>query len=102
LENVRLHRPGCAASDLLVLSQTKVLLGSGGSSFSAWASFFGEIPTVTIPGQSLTWFKLQHKNGSFVGEFDPGHPNSSFLTQCEHLGNDLAGASKRQRDRVDL
>jgi hypothetical protein len=89
IDNVRFHRPGCAASDLLVLSQTKILIASGGSSFSAWSSFLGQMPTVTIPGQSLAWFKLQHPNGSFVGEFDPAHPPDSFLNQSEEIGDRL-------------
>lgn len=45
LENVIFVRSGSAISDLLVLSKAKILIGSGGSSFSAWASFLGQMPT---------------------------------------------------------
>lgn len=87
LGNVRLVRPGCAISDLLVLSRAKVLLASGGSSFSAWASFLGGMPTVSIPGQSLGWFGLTPAPGRFVGEFDPDSPAEDFLTQAaERIG----------------
>jgi hypothetical protein len=85
MPNVRMLRPGCAVSDLLVLARTKILIGSGGSSFSAWASFLGHMPTITVPGQSLSWFELTHANGSYVGEFDPTHPSDVFVEQVEKL-----------------
>jgi hypothetical protein len=85
MPNVRMLRPGCAVSDLLVLARTKVLIGSGGSSFSAWASFLGQMPTITIPGQSLSWFELAHANGGYVGELDPTHPSDVFVEQVERL-----------------
>jgi hypothetical protein len=49
---------GSAIGDLLTLSRARVLLGSGGSSFSAWAAYLGETPVITIDGQSLEWFEL--------------------------------------------
>lgn len=85
LDNVKLLRPGCAISDLLVLARTKILIGSGGSSFSGWASYLGNMPTITIPGQSLTWFKLTHSNSAFIGEYDPFAPNSEFDQQVAEL-----------------
>jgi len=78
LKNIVFHRPGCAISDLLALSRTRFLLGSGGSSFSAWAAFLGRIPVVTHPGQSLNWFKLAEPNGPCVAEFDPRSPSKEF------------------------
>jgi hypothetical protein len=89
VENVSLLRPGCPISDLLVLSKARVLIASGGSSFSAWASYFGQVPTVTFPGQSLTWFKLQHANGAWVGEFDPAAPDATFEDQLRDLSHTL-------------
>jgi hypothetical protein len=68
---VRFARPGCAASDLLTLASARVLVGSGGSSFSAWGAFLSGAPVVTHPGQSLQWFKLGAAGDQFVGEFDP-------------------------------
>ena len=76
---VSLLRPGCAISDLLVLSSARVLIASGGSSFGAWASFLGGMPTVTLPGQSYSWFKLPATPGQFVGTFDLSAPDPEFL-----------------------
>jgi hypothetical protein len=86
LENAKLVRPGCAASDLLALANVKVLIGSGGSSFSAWASYFSGALTVTISGQSLTWFQLPSEP-NFVGVFDPRKPDGEFLRRLEALGD---------------
>jgi len=64
---------GSAIGDLLVLARSRVLLASG-SSFSAWASFLGQMPTLSHPGQSLTrLFGLRSATGCFVGEVDPTH-----------------------------
>ena len=85
LENVVFLRPGCAISDLLVLSKARILIASGGSSFSAWASFLGQMPTISHPGQSLTWFKLVNRKGYYVGEFDPTSPPQPFIDQIQAL-----------------
>lgn len=45
--NVTLLDSKTAIADLLTLAAAKVLLGSGNSSFSAWASFLGEMDTFT-------------------------------------------------------
>jgi hypothetical protein len=71
-------RSGSAISDLLLLAKAKIIIASGGSTFSAWAAFLGEIPAVSIPGQSLTWFHLRHSNGRYVGEL-PFHHIPSAL-----------------------
>lgn len=39
--------------DILLLSRGKVLIATGGSSFSAWASFLGGMPTIWYPGSGL-------------------------------------------------
>ena len=85
LPNVTFVRPGCAISDLLILSKSKILIASGGSSFSAWGSFLGQMPTISHPGQSLSWFKINNIYNHYVGEFDPKKPNSSFLEQCQNI-----------------
>ena len=66
LENVVFVQPGCAVSDLLLLSGCKILLGSGGSSFSAWASFLGSIPTITHYGSHLKWYGLNSTPNHYV------------------------------------
>ena len=76
---VELVTPASPISDMLLLSRAEVLIGSGGSSFSAWASFLGGMPTVSHPGQSLRWFLKTINPTQFVGELDPGAPTPEFL-----------------------
>ena len=84
LPNVRFARPGSAIGDLLTLSQSKVLIGSGGSSFSGWASFLSGAPTITHPGQSLHWFKIDRSGDQCVTEFRPHHePDPMFVRRVE-------------------
>ena len=82
---VRLMTPSSPLSDMLVLSRGKALIGSGGSTFSAWGSFLGEMPTVTHPGQSLRWFKIEPQRGQYVGELDPADPPAELLHQLRDL-----------------
>jgi hypothetical protein len=79
LGDVTLIRTGSAIADLLLLSRAHLLIGSGGSSFSAWAAFIGQMPAITIPGQSLSWFKLRNMRGQYIGEFDPESPDDAIL-----------------------
>lgn len=72
-KNVTRADTGSAIGDMLLLSRADVLLASG-SSFSAWASFLGRMPTLTHPGQSLTRLFGLASEGSFLGEFDPANP----------------------------
>jgi hypothetical protein len=78
IENVERADTGSAIGDLLLLSKSRVFLASG-SSFSAWASFLGQMPTATHPGQSVLWFQLTPPPEVFVGEFDPAQPDAAFL-----------------------
>ena len=81
LPNVTFIRPGCAISDLLTLANSKIMLASGASSFSAWAAFLGQMPVISHPGQPLTWFGMLPQQNQFVGEYNPDIPNMQFL-QC--------------------
>lgn len=81
-ENTFFTKTGSAISDLLILSKAKILIASGGSSFSAWASFLGQMPTISCVGQSLSWFKITSPKNSYIGEFDPFSPNQVFLDQA--------------------
>jgi hypothetical protein len=78
LPHVTLMQGNNAIVDLLLLSQARVLIGSGGSSFTAWASFMGRMPTITMPGHPLGWFKLENPT-TFVNTFDPANPDPAFL-----------------------
>jgi len=82
LENVTFLRPGRAITDLLVLTQSRVLLATASSSFSAWASFLGGMPTISAPGHPLTEWDVRSTPDRFVGNFDPKDPPSGFLTQA--------------------
>ncbi len=78
---------GSAIGDLLVLSQAKLLLASGGSSFSAWAAFLGQMPTVSYPGQSLSWFKIVPVLGQYLGEWSHRTSTPRLLAeQVQTLG----------------
>lgn len=81
-DNVCLIRGKSAISDLWALSRAKVLIASGGSSFSAWAVFLEQMPVISRPGHSLEWFGVKSKKKYYIGEFNPNHPNDSFLAQC--------------------
>ena len=83
LPNVTFARPGCAISDLLVLSHARVLIGSGGSSFSAWAAFLSGAPSLTHPGQSLRWFRVGTPDGPFVGDVDPDRPPEGLEAEID-------------------
>jgi len=49
LPNARRRFFGSSIADLLALSRAKVLIGSG-STFSMWASFLGQVPSIWFPG----------------------------------------------------
>ena len=80
-KNISLVRTGSAIGDLLLLSKSKVLIASAGSSFSAWAAFLGQMPSIAHPSQSFEWFNLINQNGNYVGGFDPLEPDEMFLRQ---------------------
>jgi hypothetical protein len=61
---------GSAIGDLLVLTRARLLIASGGSSFSAWAAFLGQMTTVAYPGQSLTWFQIAPMLGQYLDAWD--------------------------------
>jgi len=58
---------GSAISDMLALSTSKVLISSA-STFSMWASFLGQMPTIWFPGQMRQ--KLILEKSKFEGEVD--------------------------------
>ena len=58
---------GSAISDMLALSTSKVLISSA-STFSMWASFLGQMPTIWFPGQMRQTLLLE--NSKFEGEID--------------------------------
>lgn len=58
---------GSSISDMIALSNAKLLVASA-STFSMWASFLGQIPTIWFPGQMRQ--KLINNSVTFEGEID--------------------------------
>jgi len=85
LENVTLISTRAAISDLLIMTKAQTFIASGGSSFSAWISFLGQMPTISYPGQSLKWFKLENANKYYIGEFDPHSPPEQYLNELKFI-----------------
>jgi hypothetical protein len=83
--HISLLRPGCAISDLLVLAQARLLIAAGGSSFSAWGAFLGTMPTISLPGQPLTWFGLRSTEHRYIGVFDPISPDEDLLGRAREV-----------------
>lgn len=48
-----------ALTDLLLMSEAVAIIGSGGSSFSAWGGYLAQCDIFSMEGQSFNWFKLQ-------------------------------------------
>jgi hypothetical protein len=82
MPDVRLARTGSAIGDLLALSKASVILGTGGSTFTAWAIYLGKMPSVVHPGQSLNWYGLRHNDDTYLDVFDPNSPDPRFLQQA--------------------
>lgn len=69
-----------AIGEMLLLSRCKCIIGTGGSSFTAWSSFLGDVNTVTHPGQPLNWFGLRPVMGNTIRiECDPSEPNDQSV-----------------------
>ena len=83
---------GCAAADLWALSQARVILGSGGSTFTGWGSFLGGAPLALVPGQSLEWLGFHNHRDAWRGNVD--HANAPELAAfCEAVKRAVDAAS---------
>ena len=74
---------GSAISDMLALSTSKVLISSA-STFSMWASFLGQMPTIWFPGQMRQ--KLILEKSKFEGEVD--YEDNLPISIIKELKND--------------
>jgi hypothetical protein len=83
IQNVKILRTGSAIADLLALAKSRVLIGSASSSFTAWPSFLGQMPTVIHPSGSMVWFNLKARKNQYLGTFDPKSPASEFICQAK-------------------
>ena len=79
LPAVHLVRPTTAIVDLLVLGRTRLLLGSGSSSFSAWAAFLGQQTAITAPGHPFSRWDLEPLAGQTLAAFQPRQPDPQVL-----------------------
>ena len=71
LPQVHLLRPTNAIVDLLALARCRLILGSGSSSFSAWAAFLGQTHALTAPGHPFTRWGLEPQCGQVVAAHNP-------------------------------
>jgi hypothetical protein len=72
LKGVHLNKRQSAIADLWTLSQASLLIASGYSTFSMWASFLGGMPTVYAPGKMQQ--RLQSGSAVFEGEVTADGP----------------------------
>jgi hypothetical protein len=95
-EAVKRVDTGSAIGDLLVLSKAQLLIASGGSSFSGWAAFLGQMPTLAYPGQSLEWFGITPMHDQYVGEWSHHKATPQLLVdQIMRLGQPVSGVASR-------
>ena len=83
---------GCALADLWALSQAKVILGSGGSTFTGWGSFLGGAPLAMVPGQSLEWLGFHNHRDAWRGNVDPAN-TPELAAFCEAVKRAVDAAS---------
>jgi len=88
LPNISRPPLASALSDLLTLSRSKLLITSSGSTFSSWASYLGQCPTIWHPAHFHAGvFPEQLRNHVFEGGFDP-----ESMTFPELLNNNIQKA----------
>jgi hypothetical protein len=85
LPGVRRAQGNSAMEDILLISGHRMLVASG-STFSMWASFLGQVPTIWFPGQMK--FRLLCEDGREI-EYEPGDDVAQFclsFTKAAGLG----------------
>ena len=85
LPDVTLVRTGSAISDILALSRSRFLIGTGSSSFSAWAAYLGQMPALTRQGNPFSWFGLVNSQNRFIGEWDSAAPDGGLIRELDSL-----------------
>lgn len=75
---------GTALGDLWALSRARVLVASGNSSFSAWASYLSQMPTLYEPGRDLRQFFKHDPAVNWLWEANSGH-ESDYLNKVAHF-----------------
>jgi len=71
IEGVELVHSRSAILDLLILTKAKLIIGSGGSSFTAWGSFLSGAQTWIQKGKPMSYFNLYNQTeGPVLYELD--------------------------------
>jgi hypothetical protein len=76
-----------ALSDMLTMSRSKVLIGSAHSSFSAWAAFLGQCPTVWTATRAHLYkpiFTGETGGRTYEGGIDPAEHLPELLVENLH------------------
>jgi Glycosyl transferase family 11 len=74
MPNVMISPETSALSDMITMSRSKVLIGSAHSSFSAWASYLGQCPTIWQSDRHHLYepiFTPDVKKSVYEGSLDP-------------------------------
>jgi hypothetical protein len=86
LPQVSLSAETSALSDLLTMSRSRLLLGSCHSSFSSWASYLGQCPTLWQAGRADLYapiFTDEARTIIYEGGFDPSRDMPELL--CRNI-----------------
>lgn len=82
--NVIRIEPQNALEGMWILSKGKVIIGSGGSTFSIWGSYLNKVPLLMVHGQSPSWNKL-NVPGLFHSTWDMKDPDATFFHYISNL-----------------
>jgi hypothetical protein len=88
LPNVSLSPETSALSDLLTMSRSKLLIGSAHSSFSAWASYLGQCPTLWSSERAHLYqhiFTNETQKSIYEGGFNPDQDSMPELLKLNLL-----------------
>ncbi|ANV87363.1 hypothetical protein [Picosynechococcus sp. PCC 7117] len=84
LDRVLLAPKASAIEDLIILSKSQLLIASSGSTFSSWASFLGQCPTIWYPARNLPANTIleESKLAIFEGAYNPKVMEVPELLAC--------------------
>lgn len=94
MPNVKISPETSALSDMITMSRSKILVGSSHSSFSAWASYLGQCPTIWHSDRHHLYepiFTPDLKKYVFEGSLDPFTDGKLPTLLCENLAQLVAG-----------
>ena len=74
LENIVLIEGNRDITDLLLLSKSKIIITSAGSTFSYWAGFLSDVPIIMHPDHIHGPLRSNKESELYEGMFDPNNP----------------------------